>query len=230
MTVWLTPHSLAFPPAEDAPADAPLAAGGDLSPGRLLRAYAAGIFPWYNEPPILWWSPDPRMVLMPAELRINRSLAKAMRKDPFAITFDTAFPAVIRACGAPRPGQSGTWITPDMVAAYEDLFLRGHAHSVEAWQDGVLAGGLYGIALGGAFFGESMFSRVSYASKIAFVHLVLRLRETGFSLIDCQVASDHMASLGARAIARRTFLQHLRHAIQRPIAAGRWNEAPGARS
>lgn len=224
---WLTRDSLAFPPADDAPPDAPLAVGGDLSTARLLCAYQAGIFPWYNDPPILWWSPDPRMVLWPAELRINRSLAKAMRKPRFDITFDTAFPAVIRACAAPRAGADGTWITPDMVAAYEDMFRRGHAHSVEAWQDGVLVGGLYGVAVGGAFFGESMFSTISYASKIAFVSLVSRLRENNFSLIDCQVPSDHMASLGARNISRHAFLQRLRLAIDQPNPPGRWHAASG---
>ncbi|MHB1513401.1 MAG: leucyl/phenylalanyl-tRNA--protein transferase [Acidiferrobacter sp.] len=225
MIAWLTRDSLAFPPADEAPPDGPLAVGGDLSAARLLRAYQAGIFPWYNEPPILWWSPDPRMVLLPHELRINRSLAKAMRKRAFDITFDTAFPAVIRACAAPRANADGTWITSDITAAYEDLFRRGHAHSVEAWQDGVLVGGLYGVTVGGAFFGESMFSTVSYASKIAFAQLVFRLRENGFSLIDCQVASDHMAALGARNISRHTFLQYLRVAVDQAIPAGRWETA-----
>ncbi len=223
MIAWLAPDSLMFPSADDAPPDAPLAVGGDLSAARLLRAYRAGIFPWYNEPPILWWSPDPRMVLFPDELRVNRSLAKAMRKRTLDITFDRAFPAVIRACAAPRASADGTWITPDMMVAYADLFRRGHAHSVEAWQDGVLVGGLYGVALGGAFFGESMFSTISYASKIAFARLVFWLRENGFSLIDCQVPSDHMASLGARTIPRHAFLQHLRAAVDRPTPPGRWS-------
>ena len=222
MIAWLAPDSLAFPAVDQAPSDAPLAVGGDLSAERLLRAYAAGIFPWYNEPPILWWSPDPRMALAPEDLRINRSLAKALRRQDYAIRFDTAFPAVIRACASPRARQPGTWISAEMIAAYEELFHRGYAHSVEAWQDGVLVGGLYGVALGGAFFGESMFSMVSYASKIAFVSLTARLAAAQFVLIDCQVPSEHMASLGARLMPRRVFLHELRRAVRLPIAAGRW--------
>ena len=225
MIAWLSPDSLAFPAVDQAPSDAPLAAGGDLSPERLLRAYAAGIFPWYNEPPILWWSPDPRMALAPADLRINRSLAKAMRRHDYTIRFDSAFPVVIRACAAPRARQPGTWINAEMITAYENLFHRGHAHSVEAWRDGVLVGGLYGVALGGAFFGESMFSMASYASKIAFVGLIARLTAAGFTLIDCQVPSEHMASLGARLMPRRVFLHELRRAVGLPIAAGRWTPA-----
>ena len=225
MIAWLSPDSLAFPAVDQAPSDAPLAAGGDLSPERLLRAYAAGIFPWYNEPPILWWSPDPRMALAPADLRINRSLAKAMRRHDYTIRFDSAFPVVIRACAAPRARQPGTWINAEMITAYENLFHRGHAHSVEVWRDGVLVGGLYGVALGGAFFGESMFSMASYASKIAFVGLIARLTAAGFTLIDCQVPSEHMASLGARLMPRRVFLHELRRAVGLPIAAGRWTPA-----
>ena len=225
MIAWLAPDSLAFPAVDQAPSDAPLAAGGDLSAERLLRAYAAGIFPWYNEPPILWWSPDPRMALAPEDLRINRSLAKALRRHDYAIRFDTAFPAVIRACASPRARQPGTWISAEMIAAYEELFHRGYAHSVEAWRDGVLVGGLYGVALGGAFFGESMFSTASYASKIAFVSLTARLGAAKFTLIDCQVPSEHMASLGARLMPRRVFLHELRRAVKLPIAAGRWASA-----
>ena len=225
MIAWLSSDSLAFPAVDQAPSDAPLAAGGDLSAERLLRAYAAGIFPWYNEPPILWWSPDPRMAMAPADLRINRSLAKAMRRHDYTIRFDSAFPVVIRACAAPRARQPGTWINAEMITAYENLFHRGHAHSVEAWRDGVLVGGLYGVALGGAFFGESMFSMASYASKIAFVGLIARLTAAGFTLIDCQVPSEHMASLGARLMPRRVFLHELRRAVGLPIAAGRWTTA-----
>ncbi len=230
MIAWLSPDSLAFPAVDQAPSDAPLAVGGDLSAERLLRAYATGIFPWYNEPPILWWSPDPRMALAPKDLRINRSLAKAMRRHDYAIRFDTAFPVVIRACASPRARQPGTWISAEMITAYENLFHRGHAHSVEAWQDGVLVGGLYGVALGGAFFGESMFSIASYASKIAFVGLIARLATAGFTLIDCQVPSEHMASLGARLMPRRVFLHELRRAVGLPIAAGRWPTALGGTS
>ena len=230
MIAWLAADSPVFPAADQAPPDAPLAAGGDLSVERLLRAYAAGIFPWYDEPPILWWSPDPRMALAPEDLRINRSLAKALRRRDYVIRFDTAFPAVIRACAAPRARQAGTWIGAEMIAAYEELFHRGHAHSVEAWQEGVLVGGLYGVALGGAFFGESMFSAASYASKIAFVSLVARLAAARFTLIDCQVPSEHMASLGARLMPRRVFLHELRRALRLPIEAGRWANAREAAS
>jgi len=219
---WLRPHETDFPPAQYGPADAPLAAGGDLSAARLIHAYSLGIFPWYNEPPILWWSPDPRMVLAPNDLRINRSLARALRKNTLRISFDTVFPAVIRACAAPRKNQDGTWITTDIINAYEELFALGFAHSAECWSDGHLVGGVYGIAIGGAFFGESMFSTVSNASKIAFVELVATLRDLGFVLIDCQVASPHMAALGATHIPRAEFLMQLQNAITLPINPGRW--------
>ncbi len=226
MTYWLPPDTLDFPCPDHAPAKAPLAAGGDLSPARLLRAYAAGIFPWYDEhSPILWWSPDPRMAMRPQDLCINRSLAKARRKNRFDVSFDTAFLAVMRACAAPRPGQTGTWIVPDMIAAYARLFQSGHAHSVEIWQDDILVGGLYGVALGAAFFGESMFSTVSYASKIAFVELALALDRWGYLLIDCQVPSAHMATLGARVMPRAEFLSQLREAVARSMAVGRWPQA-----
>lgn len=220
--LWLLPAEPRFPPPELGPADGPLAVGGDLSVDRLLSAYSLGIFPWYNEPPILWWSPDPRMILLPHDLRINRSLARALRKSTFSLSFDSAFGAVIRACQAPRKGEAGTWITEDMVSAYEELFRLGFAHSAECWQEGRLVGGVYGVALGGAFFGESMFSTVSYASKIAFVTLVGRLRELGFTLLDCQVPSPHVAALGATLVSRNTFLAQLKHAIAQPLRPGRW--------
>src|SRR5262245_53766187 len=176
-----------------------LAVGGDLSPRRLLDAYRRGIFPWYSEgDPILWWSPDPRMVLFPDELRVTRSLAKPLRTKPHEVRFDTAFTAVMRGCAAPRPGQGGTWIGPEMRAAYRRLHDLGYAHSAETWIDGELAGGLYGVALGGAFFGESMFTRTRDASKMALVGLVRRLAAEGFGLIDCQMHTAHLESLGAR--------------------------------
>ncbi|MHB8253231.1 MAG: leucyl/phenylalanyl-tRNA--protein transferase [Acidiferrobacter sp.] len=228
--LWLLPEALRFPPAEWAPADAPLAVGGDLSPERLLLAYSLGIFPWYNEPPILWWSPDPRMMLAPDDLRINRSLARALRKNRFRLSFDTAFSAVIHACSAPRKNQDGTWITPDIIRAYEELFARGFGHSAECWLDDRLVGGVYGIALGGAFFGESMFSTMSNASKLAFVGLVAHLRELGFTLIDCQVASSHMAALGAYPVARAEFLRQLETAIALPIHPGPWQSPTRASS
>ena len=200
-----------------------LAAGGDLSPQRLLAAYAQGIFPWYSEgEPILWWSPDPRMVLFPDELRVTRSLRKVLRNRPYEIRFDTAFRRVMEACAAPRAGQSGTWITAEMIEAYTRLHALGFAHSVETWIDGELAGGLYGVALGGVFYGESMFHRVRDASKIALVHLVEHLRRLGFGLIDCQMKTTHLASLGAREIPRAEFVRLLRKLIESPHHPGPW--------
>ncbi len=187
--------------------DGLLAAGGDLSPARLLRAYRMGIFPWFSDgQPILWWSPDPRMVLFPEELKVSRSLAKILRQQRFKITLDTNLDAVIRQCAAPRRDAKGTWITGDMISAYNQLNQLGYAHSVEAWQDDQLVGGLYGVALGKVFFGESMFSHVSNASKVAFVHLVKVLIEKSFQLVDCQVETAHLGSLGARNISRQQFI------------------------
>src|SRR5690606_34543382 len=182
-------------------------------------------FPWYNEgQPILWWSPDPRAVLAPGQIKVSRSLRKTLRARRFQVTFDTAFEAVIGACAAPRrpPLENGTWITPEMRDAYVELHRLGHAHSVEAWQDGALAGGLYGVALGGAFFGESMFSRVRDASKVAFVWLARQLERWGYSLIDCQLPSAHLASLGARTVPRREFFALLAHALARPGRPPPW--------
>lgn len=201
-----------------------LAAGGDLSPQRLLEAYRKGIFPWFNEgEPILWWSPDPRMVLFPNELKISHSLHKTLKKDHYQIRTDCSFSQVMRACAAPRKGQAGTWIHPEMVAAYTALHEMGLAHSVETWIDDVLVGGLYGVALGQVFFGESMFSLVPDASKVAFVHLVKQLQYWEFGLIDCQVKTSHLASLGAREISRREFSQRLDTLIIRLEPGGRWN-------
>ncbi|MBE7421813.1 MAG: leucyl/phenylalanyl-tRNA--protein transferase [Zoogloeaceae bacterium] len=194
-----------FPPVETAlrRPNGLLCAGADLSPDRLLAAYRRGIFPWYSEgEPILWWSPDPRMVLLPEEVKISRSLMKALRRGAYEVRLDTAFAEVIRACAGPRRDQDGTWITPEMQQAYVRLHEMGHAHSVETWIDGTLAGGLYGIALGRAFYGESMFSRLTDASKIALVHLARYLERLGFAVIDCQMKTAHLASLGAREIRR----------------------------
>jgi leucyl/phenylalanyl-tRNA--protein transferase len=183
-----------------------LCAGADLSPGRLLRAYSQGIFPWFNEgEPILWWSPHPRMVLFPQELRISKSLAKTLRRGVFEVRLDTAFGRVMEECAGPRRTQQGTWISPAMRQAYGRLFDLGHAHSVEAWRDGSLVGGLYGVALGRVFFGESMFSRETDASKVALSHLVRHIQAAGFAMIDCQMATKHLASLGAREIPRTEF-------------------------
>jgi len=203
-----------------------LAVGGDLSPRRLLDAYRRGIFPWYSEgDPILWWSPDPRMVLFPAELRVTRSLAKTLRNKAHEVRFDTAFAAVMRGCAAPRPGQGGTWIGPEMRAAYRKLHDLGYAHSVETWIDGELAGGLYGVAIGAAFFGESMFSRARDASKLALVGLVRRLAAERFGLIDCQMHTAHLESLGAREIPRAEFARRVKELVDYPRSPGRWPAA-----
>ena len=197
--------------------DGLLAIGGDLSPERVVQAYRQGIFPWYDESqPILWWSPDPRMVLYPAELHVSRSLRKLLRQGRFSVTFDQAFGQVIRGCAAPRNGEAGTWLTAEMIKTWERLHEQGIAHSVEAWRDGRLAGGLYGNALGGMFFGESMFARESNASKVAFVCLTRSIEQAGFGLVDCQVYTDHLASLGARLIPRRQFLDSLKRLLKQP--------------
>jgi leucyl/phenylalanyl-tRNA--protein transferase len=200
-----------------------LAVGADLSPRRLLDAYRRGIFPWYSEgDPILWWSPDPRMVLFPDELRVTRSLAKTLRNKSYEVRFDTAFDDVTRGCAAPRPNQPGTWLSADMRAAYRRLHELGYAHSAETWVDGELAGGLYGVALGRAFFGESMFARARDASKIAFVHLVRRLAAEGYRLIDCQMHTAHLASFGARELPRPEFARRLKDLVDYPRPPGRW--------
>jgi len=187
-----------------------LAVGGDLSADRLLGAYRRGIFPWYEQgQPILWWSPEPRAVIYPESLRISRSLKKTLRKGRFQVTCDRDFSNVITACAAPRQNQPGTWLNPEMIAAYSLLHDHGYAHSVECWVDGELVGGLYGVALGQVFFGESMFSRVADASKVALVALTRNLRSWGYRLIDGQVHSPHLASMGARLIARREFMTQI---------------------
>lgn len=205
--------------------DGLLAAGGDLSPARLLAAYRRGIFPWYEAgQPILWWSPDPRAVLLPGDLRISRSLRRRLRSNAYAVSVDQAFGAVIGQCGATRR-ESGTWITPEMRAAYLALHELGHAHSVETWRGSELVGGLYGLAIGGAFFGESMFSLASDASKVALVHLSRVMAERGMGLLDCQVASPHLASLGSRAIPRGEFIARVRELVAEPAGAP-WPRGP----
>jgi leucyl/phenylalanyl-tRNA--protein transferase len=200
-----------------------VAVGGDLRPATLLDSYSKGIFPWYEEPPILWFSPDPRMVLRPDELRVSRSVRRALSRDQFEVRIDTAFERVITACAAvDRPGQAGTWINADMVRAYSELHRQGYAHSCEVWSDGDLAGGLYGVSLGGAFFGESMFSLEPDASKVAFVRLVEQLREWSFTLVDCQIHTDHLARFGAREVPRAEFLGNLERALRLPTRAGSW--------
>jgi leucyl/phenylalanyl-tRNA--protein transferase len=198
-----------------------LAAGADLSLPRLLEAYRSGIFPWFaNDQPILWWSPNPRTVLFPAEMKVSRSLARTMRNARFEVRADTAFDEVIEGCRQPRRGESGTWISEEMAAAYGALHRAGFAHSVEAWLNGDLVGGLYGVALGRAFFGESMFTRVSNASKVALVALARQLEQWGFGVIDCQMNTAHLASFGAREIPRAEFTRRLRelvHYAQVPV-------------
>lgn len=215
-----------FPPVSTATAEMGglLAVGADLSPARLLDAYRRGIFPWGTvEGHPLWYSPDPRMVLVPGEFRISRSLRKTLRSGRYEVRFDTAFAAVIAGCAAmPRPGQDGTWITDDMAGAYIRLHELGWAHSVETYGEGDLLGGLYGLAIGGMFYGESMFSRRTDTSKIAFAHLVRHLEENGFGMIDCQMHTTHLASLGARPIPRRDFLRRLAELTARPAPRGNW--------
>ncbi|MDL2328230.1 leucyl/phenylalanyl-tRNA--protein transferase [Desulfosarcina sp. OttesenSCG-928-A07] len=215
MPVFTLSKRLSFPPAHMAIREGLLAVGGDLCVDRLVLAYRKGIFPWYSPgAPILWWSPDPRLVLFPNELKISRSLKKLIHQHRFRITLDVNFEAVIRACAeTPRAYGSGTWITPEMKAAYCALHRHGYAHSVEAWQDGTLVGGLYGVVMGRVFFGESMFTRVSNASKVAFVMLVEHLRKLDFALVDCQVKTDHLMRFGAREISRKRFLEILSTAI-----------------
>jgi len=208
MIPWLD-ASTDFPPADRAlrEPNGLLAAGGDLSIPRLLNAYRHGISPWFNPgEPILWWSPDPRMVLVPNEFKVSHSLRKTLGRKIFEVRFDTAFEAVMRACAAPRDGQAGSWIHEDMIAAYCALHELGYAHSVESWHNNQLVGGLYGVAIGRMFYGESMFSRVSDASKVALAHLALQLGRWHFGLIDCQLNTPHLASLGAREIPRIDFL------------------------
>jgi leucyl/phenylalanyl-tRNA--protein transferase len=214
-----------FPPLEKAlkSPNGLLCAGADLSPGRLIEAYSRGIFPWYSEgDPILWWSPDPRMVLFPAELKVSRSLRRTVTHEVYETRFDTELREVIEQCAAPRDGHTGTWIVPEMIEAYTRLHERGFVHSVESWHGGELVGGLYGMALGKVFFGESMFTHAPDASKVALVKLAERLVAEGFRVIDCQQATTHLASLGAREIPREEFAKLLRESIQYPPSGSRW--------
>lgn len=214
-----------FPPVEQAllKPNGLLAAGGDLSAQRLLDAYRHGIFPWFNVgEPILWWSPDPRMVLIPGEFKISKSLRKTLRNKCYEVRVDSAFGQVMRACAAPRSGQAGTWIHEDMIAAYTGLHRIGVAHSVETWMDGNLVGGLYGISIGHMFYGESMFSHATDASKIALAHLAAQLQHWGYGMIDCQMNTPHLASLGAREIPRAEFMHRLRELIHYPDNPLKW--------
>ena len=218
-------QNLDFPPVEQASPEGLLAVGGDLRPERLLEAYRHGIFPWYsNDQPILWWSPDPRTVLFPGKLHISRSLKRSIRPGLLSITLDQCFRDVMQQCAGPRPQypDGGTWITTEMLDAYTTLHVQGYAHSVETWQDGQLVGGVYGVALGGAFFAESMFTRVPDASKVALVCLVRQLQTWGFRIIDCQQSSPHVTRFGAEEIPRRDFLDHLNAALALPGLRGHW--------
>lgn len=224
-----TESHTSFPPVENAlrEPNGLLAVGGDLSPQRLLEAYSKGIFPWFNaDEPILWWSPNPRMVLFPEEIKISRSLRKTLKKDHYQIRTDGSFTQVMHACASSRKGQVGTWIHPEMIAAYTALHDMGLAHCVETWMGGELVGGLYGVALGQVFFGESMFSRVPDASKIALVHLAKQLQRWKFGLIDCQVKTDHLTSLGAREIPRSEFSQQLDRLIADTKPGNKWSFDP----
>ena len=224
MIPWLR-RDTPFPPLAQAlrEPNGLLAAGGDLDPERLLDAYRRGIFPWYSAgEPILWWSPDPRMVMRPAQLRISRTLARRLRRREFEVRLDTAFAAVLRACAEPRQDGGGTWITLEMQQAYGRLHELGWAHSVESWSEGRLAGGLYGVAIGRMFYGESMFARQTDASKVALAHLVRHVESLGYAMIDCQMSTAHLASLGAREIPRRQFVRAVHELTAGGGAPGRW--------
>jgi leucyl/phenylalanyl-tRNA--protein transferase len=224
---WLGPTD-PFPPVERAlkNPNGLLAAGGDLSSARLLAAYRRGIFPWYSgDEPILWWSPDPRMVLYVAELKVSRSLAKSVRNKGFEVRVDSAFGAVLEGCAGPRADGAGTWLGEEMRAAYARLHRDGHAHSFETWRDGELVGGLYGVAVGRMFFGESMFARATDASKVALVALARELERRGWPLIDCQVRTPLLARLGAREIPRRAFLRELGALVHYDAPPGKWARA-----
>lgn len=222
--MYLLTEELVFPPPEAASEEGIVAVGGDVSPERLALAYSQGIFPWpVRGLPLLWFSPDPRFVLVPHEGRVPRSLRKRIRKGTFEVRADTAFGEVTAGCAeVPRPGQDGTWITDELRQGFAELHRRGYAHSIEAWQDGELVGGLYGVSLGRAFFGESMFARVPDASKVAFVTLLGQLVEWGFDFVDCQVYTEHLARFGTDHWPRTRFLTALRNALSAPTRLGPW--------
>jgi leucyl/phenylalanyl-tRNA--protein transferase len=222
--VFLLSDTIEFPTPHLASEDGLLAVGGDLSQERLLLAYRMGIFPWFsNNEPILWWSPDPRLVLYPHEIKISKTLRKVIKKDVFSVTMDIAFNEVINQCAQVRVQKNeGTWIVRDMIDAYCNLHEAGFAHSVEVWHQGYLAGGLYGVSLGKCFFGESMFTRISNASNVGFVKLVEHLKELSFDMIDCQVPTEHLTRFGARQIPRIRFLNQLEKSLKAPTQKGKW--------
>jgi leucyl/phenylalanyl-tRNA--protein transferase len=229
MPVYRIPRDLLFPDPAEAEPSGLIGVGGDLEPKRLILGYQCGLFPWYAEgQPILWWSPDPRMVLQTAEFHVPRSLAKVVRRGDYRITLDTSFDRVLRACAAtPRPGQDGTWLTREMEAAYLQMHELGYAHSCEAWRGDELVGGLYGVSIGGFFSGESMFAHAPDASKVAFVHLIEQLSRWGYPLIDCQVHTAHLERFGAREIPRADYLDALPALFDRPHRPGPWSFDPG---
>jgi leucyl/phenylalanyl-tRNA--protein transferase len=228
MPVYRLRADLAFPPPSHAEPFGLLAVGGDLSSERLLRGYSLGIFPWYEKPPILWFSPDPRMLIEPGALHVARRLRRTLRQGRFELRLDTAFARVIQQCAeVPREGERGTWLTPEMIEAYVALHEQGWAHSCEAWQGSELVGGVYGVSLGGAFFAESMFHLATDASKAALAALVWQVEAWGFTLFDCQLPTPHLASLGAQPWPRERYLTALEHALQAPTRCGRWSLEPG---
>lgn len=226
MTVYLLPEEPVFPDAREAEPDGLIAIGGDLNPERLLQAYSGGIFPWFIEAgEVYWFSPDPRLIMYPNQFRISDSMKRTIRTGRFEVKFDTAFEAVINRCAeAPRPGQEGTWINADFINAYISLYKHGFAHSVEVYQNQALVGGLYGVSLGTAFFGESMFHRVKDASKVAFHALTERCKSYNFNFIDCQVESQHLISLGASLTARNDYLKMLELALKGKTFRGSWHQ------
>ncbi len=230
MAIYRLGAQLAFPSPDEAEASGLLAIGGDLAPERLLLAYSLGIFPWpLVEQPLLWFSPDPRMVLRPTELRISHSLRKTLRQQRYEVRLDSAFSDVLRRCAeVPRRGEMGTWITPALAQAYGRLHELGFAHSAEAWRDGGLVGGLYGVSLGGVFFGESMFADQPDASKVAFVTLMQTLEAWQFDLVDCQVHTEHLARFGATEWTRARFLATLAESLTKPSRRGRWRLEPAS--
>jgi leucyl/phenylalanyl-tRNA--protein transferase len=222
--VFLLSDTIDFPPPHLASKDGLLAVGGDLNPKRLILAYQMGIFPWFSDgDPILWWSPDPRLVLYPHEIKISRTLKKILKKNAFSVTMDLAFDEVISQCAQVRlQNKQGTWIVEDMIDAYCKLHRSGFAHSVEVWQQGELAGGLYGVSLGKCFFGESMFTRISNASNVALVKLAKYLNKLSFDLIDCQVPTEHLIRFGAKEIPRTLFIKQLNVSLNAPTQRGKW--------
>ncbi|RPJ06804.1 MAG: leucyl/phenylalanyl-tRNA--protein transferase [Spirochaetaceae bacterium] len=225
MPIFRLDESIAFPPVELSTKDGILAMGGDLSPERLVEAYKRGIFPWYSEPePILWWSPDPRCVLFPHEAIVTESMARLLKKKKYHITADTCFRDVMIACAGPRKSGPGTWITADILLSYTQLHEMGLAHSIEVWEGDYLAGGLYGVSLGSIFVGESMFHRKANASKVAFIALCHRLAELGFMVVDCQVYSPHLESLGAWELPRNDYLKLLSLCLQHSTRQGSWEK------